>query len=227
MTWGQRTAPVDPAFVSQACAWLRSPSHSVLKFVWLGYEQMCRDQPAIDGRDLERSITQLLEPRIRTAMTGYEPFYIQHGAFEHETMAAQPAQPPQYDLAFVWRADERVMWPLEAKVMATPNTIAPYAADVTGEFLTCRYAPFTSSGAMLGYLLTGTTSAAFEQIAAKMDIQLLATDASAARAECVSQHRRAVPRGKSYPIAFDCYHLMLDFPQLRRTHPSPTDKTLP
>lgn len=170
---------------------------------------MVRDQPAVDGRDLERSITQLLEPRVRAAMTGYEPFYVQHGAFEHETMAAQPAQPPQYDLAFVWRADERVMWPLEAKVMPTPNTIAPYAADVTGE-----------SGAMLGYLLTGSTTATFEQIATKMNIQLRVTAASAARAERVSQHQRIVPRGKSCPVAFDCCHLVLEFAQLRRVSPT-------
>jgi len=209
-------APVDPAFVAQACAWLKSPSQNVLRFVWSGYDQMVRDQPAVDGRDLERSITQLLEPRVRAAMTGYEPFYVQHGVFEHETMAAPPAQPPQYDLAFVWRTDERVMWPLEAKVMTTPKTIAPYAADVAGEFLTCRYAPFTSSGAMLGYLLSGRTTATFAQIAKKMNIQLFATAASSERAERVSQHRRVVPAGKSYSSLFDCYHLLLEFGQLRR-----------
>lgn len=216
MTWTQAAVPVDPVFVAQACAWLTSPSQSVLRFVWSGYDQMVRDQPAVDGRDLERSITQLLEPRVRAAMTGYEPFYVQHGAFEHETMAAPPAQPPQYDLAFVWRADERVMWPLEAKIMTTPNTIAPYAADVTGEFLTCRYGPFTSSGAMLGYLLTGTTAATFTQIANKMSIQLLTTAGSTGRAERVSHHQRIVPLGKSYPDVFDCYHLLLDFSPLRR-----------
>lgn len=219
MTWGQRAAPVDPAFVAQACAWLRTPSHSVLRFVWSGYDQMVLDQPVVDGRDLERSITQLLEPRVRAAMTGFEPFYVQHGAFEHETMAAQPAQPPQYDLAFVWRTDERVMWPLEAKVMPTPNTVAPYAADVLGEFLTCRYAPFTASGAMLGYLLTGTTSVALQRISTKMGIQLLGTSAGAMRAERVSHHQRSVPRGKTYPIEFDCYHLVLQFLHLNRTRP--------
>ena len=66
------------------------------------------DMPAIDRRDLERSITQLLEPRIHAAMTGDEPFYVQHDSFEHETMARSPAQPPAYDLAFVWRTEERL-----------------------------------------------------------------------------------------------------------------------
>jgi hypothetical protein len=73
--WGDSVAPVDPTFVTQACDWMKHPSRTLLGFVWEAHEQMLVDQPAIDGRDLERSITQLIEPRIRDAMSGYEPFY--------------------------------------------------------------------------------------------------------------------------------------------------------
>jgi hypothetical protein len=154
--WPTPVTSADPLFIAQACNWMRRPAAVLLRMIWSAYDAMLFDRPFIDGRDLERSITQLLEPRIRNSMSGDEPFYIQHGPFERETMAKPPAQPPAYDLAFVLRADERVMWPLEAKVLETPNQLASYHRDIQQEFLTCRYAPFSMSGAMLGYLLSGT-----------------------------------------------------------------------
>ena len=220
MSWATAKASVDPAFVAQACAWLRSPARSLLRFVWSGYDQMIRDQPFVDGRDLERSISQLLEPRIRDAMSGYEPFYVQHEAYERETMAPQPAQPPAYDLAFVWRTDERVMWPLEAKIMTTPGNVAPYADDIRDQFLSCRYAPFTTSGAMIGYLLSGTSVAALSQIATKMGVVLEKVAPTDVRAQRVSRHQRSVPTGKTYSASFDCYHLILEYPALSRTRPT-------
>jgi hypothetical protein len=51
---------------------------------------MQADNPQIDTRDLERSITQLPN-RVRSSMTRYEPFYVQHGLFERETMLPPPA----------------------------------------------------------------------------------------------------------------------------------------
>src|ERR1035441_6231140 len=86
---------VDPSFASLAFQWMRDPASQLLGFVWTAYDSMRSNPPNVDDRDLERSITQLLEPRIRDAMTGDEPYYIQHGAFERETMAPPPAQPPQ------------------------------------------------------------------------------------------------------------------------------------
>ena len=87
----------------------------MLGFVWQAYDSMIANMPYVEGRDLERSITQLLERRIQEVMTGDEPYYVQHGPYEHETMAQPPAQPPSYDLAFVLRAEERIMWPLEGQ----------------------------------------------------------------------------------------------------------------
>src|ERR1051326_2113702 len=99
-------------FVSLAAMWCADQSTILLSYVWSAYDSIIRDNPLIDGADLERSITQLLEPRIRRVMSGYEPFYIQHGPFERERMKKPPAQPPQYDLAFIHTGDERIMWPL-------------------------------------------------------------------------------------------------------------------
>jgi len=76
---------------------MRNPAGQFLNFVWLAYKDMIASLPNVDKRDLERSITQLLEHRVRNRMTGDEPFYIQHGSFEREPMKPPPAQPPQYN----------------------------------------------------------------------------------------------------------------------------------
>ncbi len=214
--WPSAASVADPSFVASACSWMQDPAQWLLGFIWAAYDAMRACPPVIDTRDLERSITQLLGPRIDDAMTGFEPFYIQHGSFERETMAVPPAQPPTYDLAFVLRADERVMWPLEAKVLETPGTLAEYERDVREQFLTCRYAPFSGSGAMLGYLLSGSTSDALARIAKKLGCVLDRVAEFQTRAHRTSAHHRKVPPGKSYPASFVCHHLLLEYHGLKR-----------
>lgn len=207
---------VNQNFVVLAQAWMQDPTGVLLGFIWSAYARMQADKPQIDQRDLERSITQLLEPRVQSSMTGFEPFYIQHGSFERETMLPPPAQPPEYDLAFILRADEQIMWPIEAKVLETPNAVASYVSDVTEQFLTCRYAPFSSSGAMLGYLLKGDADDAFATIANKLACKLDSVPEHAGKKNRVSSHVRTVPPGKTYPSAFSCYHLIMEYPGLTR-----------
>ena len=148
--------------------------------------------------------------------TGDEPFYVQHTPYERETKKPPPAQPPEYDLAFVFRADERIMWPMEAKVLETPNAVADYVRDVRREFLTCRYAPFSDSGAMLGYLLTGSPNNVFPTLARKLPCTMHPVPEHPSRPNRVSRHSRTVPPGKPYPKAFDCFHLILEYPDLSR-----------
>ena len=210
----------DPSFVSLAHQWMQDPASQLLGFVWEAYDNMRTSPPHVDNRDLERSITQLLEPRIRDAMTGDEPYYIQHSSFERETMAPPPAQPPAYDLAFVLRADERIMWPLEAKVLETPATLAEYEREVREQYLTCRYAPFTSSGAMLAYLLSGAATETLTRIAAKLNVPLEQAAEFSTRPHRLSAHQRVVPTGKPYSVDFTCHHLVLEYPSLVR-HKNP------
>lgn len=210
---------VDPNFVVLARAWMRNPTETLIGFIWSAYARMQTEMPQIDTRDLERSITQLLEPRVCSSMTGYEPFYVQHGPFERETMMPPPAQPPEYDLAFILRADERIMWPIEAKVLETPKAVASYVRDINEQFLTCRYAPFSDSGAMLGYLLNGEAAEAFDAIAQKLSCALHPVPEHSARNNRVSEHTRSVPAGKNYPASFSCYHMILEYVGLSRASP--------
>ena len=212
----QSASSIDRAFIALARSWMQNPARQLLGFIWLAYDSMKASPPHVDTKDLERSITQLLEPRMRDVMTGDEPFYVQHGPFERETMKAPPAQPPEYDLAFVFRADERIMWPMEAKVLETPKRVAAYVRDVKNEFLTCRYAPFSSSGAMLGYLLTGKPDDVFATIARNLGCTLEPVSEYPTKPSRLSQHKRHVPGGKPDPVEFDCYHMILEYPDLGR-----------
>ncbi len=205
-----------PEFLAMVRTWMHNPARTFLSLIWWAYDDMLESAPPVDARDLERSITQLLEPRVRDAMTGDEPFYVQHTPYERETMKPPPAQPPEYDLAFVFRADERVMWPMEAKILETPNAVANYVNDIRQEFLSCRYAPFSDSCAMLGYLLSGSSNAVFASVSRKLPCTMHSVPEHPSRPNRVSHHLRTVPPSKPYPKAFDCFHLVLEFPDLSR-----------
>jgi hypothetical protein len=217
--FNQESQEIPNDFVSLAEVWCTDQSAILLSFVWSAYDILTEEKPLINPADLERSITQLLEPRIRKAMSGYEPFYVQHGPFERETMQAQPAQPPQYDLAFVHNADERIMWPLEAKVLISSNAISEYVAAIKGRFLKYRYSPFSSQAAMLGYLLSGNANPTFESIARNLKAELILHSYFPTRNHRISTHTRRMRARKPYPSKFLCHHLLFLFPQLKRSKP--------
>ena len=204
-------------FVLLAETWCRDQSAILLGFVWQAYDQMRRDNPSVDGRDLERSITQLLAPRIHRAMSGDEPFYVLHGPSEREKMEASPAQPPENDVAFILWEDERIMWPLEAKVLENAVAVSEYARAIRNNYLKFRYAPFSSEGAMLGYLLSGTPGDTFQNISTKVPCELKNHPSFPSRPQKLSRHVRSVPIGKAYPATFHCHHLILEFPDLKRS----------
>jgi hypothetical protein len=108
------------------------------------------------------------------------------------------------------------LWPLEAKVLETPRALAEYERDVREEYLTCRYAPFSSSGAMLGYLISGSALDALANIAKKLGCVLDTVAEFPSRPHRLSNHRRSVPTGKPYPSDFRCHHLVLEYPGLTR-----------
>lgn len=184
----------------------------LLQLVWQGIDALAVDLRAADLTgpldDLERDLTQLLEKRIRRAMSGHEAFELQHGPFERESRLPAPAQPPTYDLAFSLRANERVMWPVEAKVLPTPNKIGPYVRDVRQEFLTCRYSPFSREAAMVGYLLTGGAEEVFANVATALEVPLASHPQFRGRNHRTSEHQRTVPQGCAYPVTFRCHHLI-------------------
>jgi hypothetical protein len=214
--------PADEAFIDLATRWIGDAEPDFVDHIWAGFERLKGSTAAFDGRDLERSITQLLEAAIDDVVPGEAPYYVQHGPYERETMLAPPAQPPAYDLAFVFRADPRVMWPAEAKVLTSAKALADYLADVREQYLTCRYAPFSASGAMLGYLLDGEANEALENIAQRLAISFTeSAPINPDRPHRSTMHTRDVPAGKVYPTPFRCHHIVLGFHGLARRRAAP------
>ena len=105
---------------------------------------------------------------------------------------------------------------MEAKVLETPNAVADYVRDVRHEFLTCRYAAFSDSGAMLGYLLTGSPNDVFPMLARKLPCTMHPVAEHPSRPNRVSRHSPDRPHRQTVSEAFDCFHLVLEYPELSR-----------
>ena len=147
---------------------------------------------------------------ISRVMTKDEPFDVQHEVPEFETSYSAKAQPPSYDIAFILRANERIIFPLEAKVLRTENTLSKYIKEINSNFLTCRYAPFSSQAGMLGYLLEGDPKKTFSNIETKVSCTLSEHPDFLEREHKISDHERSIPTGKRYPVKFRCHHLLLE-----------------
>lgn len=189
----------------------------LLGLVWRAYDALRLEVLGhVDVSDadeaLETQVTFLLWLRIEDRLRCERPFLpcqIVHKPFEAETRAPAPAQPPECDMAFVLNENPRVMWPLEAKVLRTDGRIAAYVREVTSNFLTCRYAPFSKEAAMLGYLLSGSPNAALTAISQRLGCRLLCHPGFPDRPHRFSDHIRKVPVGKPCPAEFRCHHLIL------------------
>jgi hypothetical protein len=213
--------PIPADFADVFYKWRQDAADVFLDLVWRAYDSLAKEYASVDLRDatenIERSITQQLEPRIRHEMSTEEPFDVQHGPYEEETRHSAKAQPPQYDIGFTLRAYPRFIWPLEAKVLKTPETITKYINEVATQFLKCRYSPFSSEAAMVGYLLSGLPSNALLAIESELTARVRCTfevhPRFHQRPHKLSRHIRRMPRGKKYFSKFVCHHLILMFKQ--------------
>lgn len=206
--------PVHEEFGQLAQKLCSDFSNRMLGWIWAGYdllreEILSKTDWDLAKDDLEREITELLEIRIRRSMPSPIFCYIRLYAKERETRMSPPAQPPEYDIAFILYSNERLMWPIEAKVLYTDGSISEYINDIRNEFLTCRYAPFSSEGAMLGYLLSGKPAKAFSKIEKSLGTKLSKHPDFLNRGHRQSSHIRNVEEGKNYPENFRCHHLMM------------------
>jgi hypothetical protein len=213
-TIGESSWRDTPDFVELAKTWQPNATSILLKFIWEGYD-LC-SQEALSRVDisqaddqLERELTQIMDLYIRKRMEGgFEPFSLQHESYEMELRGTH--RPKQYDLAFVWFANPRIKYPLEVKVLRSDGSVTAYVNEITGNYLTCRYAPFSSEAGMLGYLLKGIPETAFNKIALAVPCILFDHPDFSGRNHKISDHDRTVPEGKTYPAKFRCHHLLLE-----------------
>ncbi len=212
----ERRWPSTPEFSRLAADWSTKASTVLLGYLWQGCDSLLKEVlDPIGGanngdKSLERSLNSKIVPRVQKAMPGDSPFYFQHKPDEMESLASPSAQPPEPDMGFILWANERLMWPIEAKILRTDGSVGEYVAEIRGNYLRCRYAPFSSEGGMLGYLLSGSPDTAFENIGRGLRCKLKRHTGFRGRNQRLSGHCRSVPRGKKYPRNFKCHHMLLE-----------------
>lgn len=208
--------PSTPDFVELAKQWQSDAITILLNLIWQGYDLYQADvlskiNLSYANDQLERDITQSLSIYIDNARSGNEPFTLRTEWFENEQRQPSPARQKQYDLAFIWSSPPniRIVWPLEAKVLHSDGEVSKYVKEIKDNYLTCRYAPFSSEAAMLAYLLKGSPQKTFDNIEKSISCVMSNHPDFLDREHKTSDHQRIVPTGESYPSSFRCHHLIL------------------
>jgi len=216
-TYFERRWPDSPAFQAIAERWCQDQSRLLLELVWRGYDRLLSQDLNVfsfsdTDEDKERSLNLLLNIRITECLSGDEPFCVVHETPEQTKRKGRGARPPQPDMGFVLNNYPRAVWPLEAKVLSDDRAVGPYVAEIQSNFITCRYATFSSEGAMLGYLLHGEPERAFAAIATSLAQALIPHPHFPDRDQKVTHHHRGQVPNPNSPREFTCHHLLLRIP---------------
>ncbi len=210
----QANYPVPEDFVVMARRWRPDAIEIMLGYVWQGFDTLLEEENfdlCKAEESLERDVTFLVCQKIRNAMDGKPPYYLEHSPPENERRASAQAAPPTPDLGFVWMYNPRAIFPLEAKILPTDRNIGKYVKEIEGNFLTGRYASFSSEAVMLGYLLTGETERAFEEISSRLNCTLKPYLPYQERNHRFSMHRRNESGVSSSEKKFICHHIIIFF----------------
>jgi len=213
-TFSEMRWPTDDQSLAQANDWAGAVSLEVLKWTWLGFDLLQKDD--IKKTDLSQPIDQLERDltskhfiyinRVWAIETeGYSSITPHHEYPEMETRPAPPGRPPAYDFAFVWSENFRVAWAIEAKVVSTPKAIAEYKKDVD-KFLTGVAAPLIGHGGLIAYLLSGNAGEFFEEVEKRLSTKYEPTpEIFQKRTHQVSKHiRRNAPELILHHMLMSC-----------------------
>jgi hypothetical protein len=216
-TYFKRRWPDSPAFQAIAQRWCADQSRLLLELIWQGYDRLLAQDVNVipiseSDEDKERSLNLLLNLRINECLSGDEPFCVVHEPPEQTKRKGRGARPPQPDMGFVLIDYPRAVWPLEAKVLPDDQAVGPYVAEISDNLITCRYATFSSEGAMLGYLLRGEPERTFAAIATSLAQVLMPHPHFPDRAQRVTHHQRGQIPHPNSPREFTCHHLLLRIP---------------
>jgi hypothetical protein len=214
LTYLERRWPDTPSFQQVAGRWCQDQSRLLLDLVWKGYDRLLlQDLSQVpfsaDDEAKEESLNLLLYLQIDRCKSGDEPFSVVHEVPEQTKRKRGRGKSPTPDIGFVLYDFPRTVWPLEAKVLSRDDDVAPYLNEIRSNFLTGRYATFSNEGAMVGYLLSGTSDRAFELIGDQLSQALSPHPFFCARPHRISQHQRDEMRRLSVSTKFLCHHLML------------------
>ena len=210
----QANYPVPEDFVVMARRWRPDAIEIMLGYVWQGFDTLLNEENFDLGKaeeSLERDISFLVCLKINDAMDGKPPYCLVHSPPENEMRASARAAPPTPDLGFVWIHNPRAIFPLEAKILPTDHRIGEYVKEIKMNFLTGRYASFSSEAVMLGYLLTGKVERVFEKISSRLNCTLKRYSPYKERNHRFSMHRRNENGTGSSRKSFMCHHMIIFF----------------
>ena len=207
-----------PEFRTISEAWPPDVVKQILSLVWDGFDRL-KALPNYQQLDftkdyaqLERSLTDLHMDEI-TSLWGqnasrFESFIPKHEPWEFEGLKNRSARPPSCDLGFVWLSNRRIRWSVEAKVLQSPKAIAEYITDIN-KFLDRRSAPFSTQGAIAGYLVSGEPDDFFTALATKLKCAVNPSrDFPARPHRCTDHNRNKTNLADGMPSNFICHHLL-------------------
>lgn len=200
-TFSEERWPIDARSIAEARQWAGDVAVQVLDLIWRSFDRLKENHLAeVDLaqplEQLERNLAALHFIELNTLWAqetgGYSSIVPIPEWPELESRPAAPGKPPAYDFAFVFTDNQRVSWPIEAKVVPTPNTLAAYMSDIT-KFVSGVAAPLTGEGGVIAYLLDGEELEFLVALESKLGEPLKEISASALmyRAHRVSQHERS------------------------------------
>jgi hypothetical protein len=205
--------PMDDESRRQAEDWAAAVSIQVLGWTWRAFDALRANVlNHVDMRQpleqLERDLTSkhFVEiQRIFGAETeGFSSILPHHEYPENESRPGGSGKPPASDISFIWYENQRVSWPIEAKVVPTPDTLAEYLGD-TKKFVDGIAAPLVGEGAQIAYLLSGKTGNFFDNLRSRLPSPLQALPDFSDRAHRVSSHARtSVPDLQLHHMAMYC-----------------------
>lgn len=190
--------PMDDESRRQAEDWAVGVSTQVLGWTWrafdalranvLNYVDMSQPLEQLERDLTSKHFVEIL--RLFFAETdGYSSIIPHHEYPENESRPGGSGKPPASDISFVWYENQRVSWPIEAKVVPTPGTLAEYLGD-TKKFVDGIAAPLVGEGAQIAYLLTGKMDNFFYNLSTNLLCPLQALPEFSDRAHRVSSHAR-------------------------------------
>ena len=177
-TFSEFAWPDDPADADLPIQWAGSVATQVLDWTWRAFDAFQANhlvrvdltQPLEQlERDLTRNHFVEIQVLFASETDGYAALVPHHEFPEMESRTSASAKPPAYDLAFVSTANQRWAWPLEAKVVPSPDRLGEYLKDVNDKFVGGVAAPLVGEGAMIAYLLTNETTTVFENLANRLN----------------------------------------------------------
>lgn len=190
--------PMDDESHRQAEDWAAGVSIQVLDWTWRAFDALrgnvlMKLVITLPLEQLERDLTSkhFIEiQRIFAAETdGFSAIIPHHEYPENQSRPGGSGKPPASDISFIWYENQRVSWPLEAKVLQTPGTLAEYLADGK-KFTDGIAAPLVGEGAQIAYLLTGKTDDFFINLGKSLSSPLEPLLEFSDRAHRVSTHPR-------------------------------------